>query len=82
MGTKLSYLLTFTLNIATILVVSKIDIDQLRKEIRGMQRWHVLYGALKQELGALGFWRNKPRGNPSLGGKTSVANRKKRESTQ
>jgi hypothetical protein len=59
--------------------VTKLDVDQLRKEIRGMKRWHVLYRALKEELGVLGFWRVRPRGNPSLGGKTAIANRRKRE---
>lgn len=59
--------------------MSKIDIDQLRKEIRGMQRWHILYGALKEELGALGFWKNKPRGNPSKAGKISFAKRKNKQ---
>jgi hypothetical protein len=57
--------------------VSKIDIDQLRKEIQEMNRWNVLYKALKQELSALGFWTNRPRGNPSKGGKISWAKRNK-----
>jgi len=61
--------------------MTKIDIDQLRVEIRGMNRWNVLYKTLKQELGVLGFWRNKPRGNPSLGGRTSKANRNKKQVT-
>ena len=59
--------------------MSKIDIDQLRKEIRGMERWHVLYRALKEELSALNYWRDKPRGNPSKAGKTAWINRRKRE---
>ena len=59
--------------------MSKIDIDQLRLEIREMNRWNILYKALKEELSALNYWTNKPRGNPSLGGKNSVASRKKRE---
>lgn len=59
--------------------MTKIDIDQLRKEIREMSRWNVLYIALKEELSAIGFWRNKPRGNPSLGGKTAMKNRNKGE---
>ena len=60
------------------IVVSKIDIDQLRKEIREMNRWNILYKALKQELSAIGFWHNRPRGNPSAGGKKSMENRKKK----
>jgi len=59
--------------------MSKIDIDQLRKEIRGMNRWNVLYKALKQELGAIGFWRDKPRGNPSKGGKIAGINRRRKQ---
>lgn len=59
--------------------MSKIDIDQLRKEIRGMNRWNVLYKALKQELSALNYWKDRPRGNPSKGGKISWANRKKKQ---
>lgn len=47
--------------------MTKIDIDQLRKEIRGMNRWNVLYKALKEELGALGYWRDRPRGDPKKG---------------
>lgn len=58
--------------------MSKIDIDQLRKEIRGMNRWNVLYKALKEELSALNYWRNKPRGNPSKGGKTKWEKHKER----
>ena len=59
--------------------MSKIDIDQLRLEIRGMNRWNVLYKALKQELSALNYWKDRPRGDPSAGGKKSMANKKKRE---
>lgn len=47
--------------------MSKIDIDQLRKEIREMNRWNVLYKALKEELSALNYWRDKPRGDPLKG---------------
>jgi len=57
--------------------VSKIDIDRLRIEIREMNRWNVLYKALKEELSAIGYWREKPRGNPSKGGKASWAKRNK-----
>lgn len=42
---------------------SKIDLLQLRHEIRKM-RWNTkLYKALKEELSILGHWKNKPRGN-------------------
>jgi len=32
-----------------------------------MTRKSLLYKALKEELLSLGYWRNKPRGNPSAG---------------
>lgn len=57
--------------------MTKIDTDQLREEIRHMHRWNKLYKALKEELSALGFWKAKPRGNPSKGGKISWAKRNK-----
>ncbi len=43
------------------------DIIELRLEIRSMSRRSVLYKALKEELTALGYWRNKARGNPAKG---------------
>jgi hypothetical protein len=42
-------------------------IDDLRLKIRVMTRNTALYKALKEELSALGYWRNKARGNPSKG---------------
>lgn len=42
-------------------------IDSLRVEIRKMKPRTVLYKALREELTALGYWRNKVRGNPSKG---------------
>ena len=45
----------------------KIDISELRQTIRTMTRKSLLYKALKEELLSLGYWRNKPRGNPSAG---------------
>ena len=64
--------------------MSKIDLDQLRREIRGsdgkgMPRWSVLYKTLKEELSALNFWKNRPRGNPSKGGKKAWANKNKKQ---
>ena len=59
--------------------MSKLDIDQLRKEIRGMNRWNILYKALKEELSALNYWREKQRGDPRKGGLTKSENHKKRE---
>jgi hypothetical protein len=40
------------------------DINELRQAIRSMTRRSGLYKALKEELSALGYWRNKARGNP------------------
>jgi hypothetical protein len=56
--------------------MTRIDIDQLRKEIRSMNRWNVLYRALKEELSALKHWKDRPRGNPSKGGKMAMKKRK------
>lgn len=44
-----------------------------------MNRWNILYRALRDELSARGFWKARPRGNPSKGGKISWANRNKKE---
>ena len=43
----------------------KIDLGQLRVEIRAMTRSHALYRVLRDELTTRGFWRARPRGNPS-----------------
>ena len=47
--------------------MTKIDLNQLREEIKVMTRNQPLYRLLKEELSKLGFWRNRPRGNPALG---------------
>ena len=47
--------------------MSRVDINQLIKELRQLERHQVLYRVLKKELSALGYWRNKPRGNPAKG---------------
>jgi len=47
------------------------DIGILRGEIRQMTRKAALYRALKEELGVLGYWKNRARGNPSKGWKAS-----------
>lgn len=46
---------------------NKIDIEQLRSEIRAMTSRTKLWQTLRDELSALGYWRNRPRGNPSRG---------------
>jgi hypothetical protein len=44
-----------------------LDYDRLRLEIQNMNRQKMLYKILKEELSALGFWKNRVRGNPKLG---------------
>jgi len=51
----------------------KTNIDQLRQDIRVMTNQTILYKALKDELTRLGYWHNRPRGNPSKGYNKSVA---------
>ena len=41
-----------------------VDIDVLRAGIRKMTRRSRLYKALKEELKAQGYWKNKARGKP------------------
>ena len=45
----------------------KIDLEQLKIEIRSMNRQQLLYKVLKSELTTLGYWKNKQRGNPKKG---------------
>lgn len=47
--------------------MTKIDLPQLVIEIQQLERHQKLYRVLKRELSKLGFWRNKPRGNPAKG---------------
>jgi hypothetical protein len=47
--------------------MAKIDVTQLAIEIRRLDRHHKLYRVLRDELTKLGFWRVRPRGNPSKG---------------
>lgn len=44
--------------------MSKIDLEQLRKEVQGMTRHNVLYRVLKEELGKRGYWKARARGDP------------------
>lgn len=48
-----------------------IDLDLLRVEIARMTRRTKLYRILKEELSLLGYWQNRPRGNPGAGYKAS-----------
>ncbi len=43
---------------------TNLDIDQLRKEIRELNRTKILYRVLRDELTKIGHWKQKPRGNP------------------
>ena len=47
--------------------MSKINLEQLRIEVQNMKRHQEIYKVLKEELSILGFWRNRPRGNPLKG---------------
>ena len=47
--------------------MTHINLKQLTEEIRTMNRQNALYRVLRDELTALGFWRQRPRGNPSKG---------------
>ena len=49
------------------LTYEMIDLGVLRSEIKALTRRKALYKVLKEELGLLGYWQNKPRGNPSKG---------------
>lgn len=43
------------------------DLDDLRAAIKGMTPRKSLFKVLKQELQGLGYWQNRPRGNPKAG---------------
>ena len=46
---------------------SRIDLQQLRLEIRHLQRWQTLYHVLKEELTQKGYWKLRERGNAEKG---------------
>ena len=48
-------------------MATKIDLDELAAAIRTMDRRSALYITLKRELGRVGHWRNRPRGDPAKG---------------
>jgi hypothetical protein len=56
---------------------TKLDLPQLRKEIREMMWWHPIHKLLKEELSAKGHWKAKKRGNPALGYKIAHERKKK-----
>ena len=45
-------------------MATKIDLEQLGKEIRELNRSKLLYRVLKEELSRLGYWKNQKRGDP------------------
>ena len=50
----------------------RVDYDNLSNEIRRVfnlkhPSYHPLFRTLKRELSQLGYWRNKPRGDPAKG---------------
>ena len=45
-------------------MATKLDLDQLRIEIRDLNRSKQLYKVLKVELSRLGYWKNQRRGDP------------------
>jgi len=47
--------------------MGKIDIGQLTKELKQLERHQVLYRVLKRELSTLGYWKNRQRGDPVKG---------------
>ncbi len=46
---------------------SLVNLAKLREAIRHMTYQQGIYKVLREELTALGYWRNKPRGDPSKG---------------
>ena len=50
----------------TRMLLNKPQIDHLRQSIRQMTRASGLYKALKEELSALGYWKNLKRGKPDI----------------
>ena len=54
----------------------QVFIDRVIKEMRIMKPRTKLYKALKTELLALGYWKNKSRGNPQAGYKAGYGKHK------
>ena len=52
--------------------MGRVDLGQLRQEIMGLRRHQALYKVLKEELSALGYWKNRERGNPAEGYRKGV----------
>jgi hypothetical protein len=59
-------------------VVKKWWLSVLEYELRSMDRNAPLYKLSKRVFMSLGFWRNRPRGNPAKARESMMANRRKR----
>jgi hypothetical protein len=47
--------------------MSKIDLEQLRIELKNLNTRQQLFKVLREELSKLGWWKARKRGNPSKG---------------
>ena len=47
--------------------MSKVDLEQLSKELGQMKRHQALYKVLKVGLTKQGYWKQRARGNPAKG---------------
>lgn len=54
-----------------------IDLERLAQKIRRLERHQLLYKVLKRELSILGYWRNRPRGDPAKGFREKGKNEKR-----
>jgi len=54
---------------------SKIDFEQLRKEIKVMSVRSELYKVLRDELTKIGFWKKRQRGKPNYNLKSNKNDR-------
>lgn len=48
------------------MVVKKQWIEFFRKAVQDMNYDSPIYKMLKRELGAMGYWKNRPRGKPTV----------------
>jgi len=46
---------------------SKLDLDELKKELLEMKYWHPIWKVVKDVGTKNGWWKNQPRGNPKKG---------------
>lgn len=57
-----------------------IDLNELRQELQSLNPRKKLFRVLKEELSALGYWRNKPRGNPKKGYQIYIERKEQKDS--